>query len=226
MGRRELLRIQTRVKVEFKTFDQFYQEYTNNLSKGGIFIKTDKALAPQTVIEINLILPGLDQPLALVGEVVHVIDPETAKARGWDPGIGVHFIDFEEGGQQLLEEYIAEQYKKQSGQRLPDRRKHPRASIRLRVKFPSLEVLHQDYSEDISRGGIFIQTNKPREVGELFLITLVHPETGEELELEGEVVRVSKANASEPGNASGMGIRFVGVDENKHQAIDRFLGLA
>ncbi|MFO8056186.1 MAG: TIGR02266 family protein [bacterium] len=226
MGRRELLRIDAKVEVVFKSFDQFYREYTKNISKGGLFIKTRNPLKPQTVIEINLKLPEREDPLNLVGEVVHVIDPETADAQGWDPGIGVQFVDFEEGAHQELEEYVASLYKEEPDTRTEDRRRHSRRAVRLKVRFPSEDVLQQDYSEDMSRGGIFIQTNKARQVGDQFILTLVHPTTGRELEIPGEVVRVSTEDPQVPGSVTGMGIRFLEMDREKHKAIEEFLGLA
>jgi type IV pilus assembly protein PilZ len=225
MGRRELLRIKAKLKIEYKSFDQFYKEYTKDISKGGLFIKTDKILNSQDVVEISLYLPDQDEPIKMVGEIVHVIEPELADAHGWEGGMGVHFVDFEKGAHQQIEDYITRHYKEEPSMRVPDRRAHPRVSIRLRVKFPSLEVLQQDYSNDISRGGIFIQTQKPRAVGDRFVITMVHPVSGEELEFNGEVVRVTREDAKAPGSVSGMGIRFLELDEEKRKSIDKFLGI-
>lgn len=223
MSRRELLRIDARVEIEFKSFDHFHREYTKNISKGGIFIKTDKVFKPQTVIEIVLKLPNRESPLSIVGEVVHTIDQEMAEARGWEPGMGLHLVDFEEGSHQSLEEYVDQFLKKDLTPKPHDRRKHQRTAIRLRVKFPSLEVLKYDYSEDISHGGIFIQTQKPRDVGDQFIVTLVHPESGHELELRGEVARVTRQDPKLQDSISGMGIRFVEMDEEKKNGINEFL---
>jgi len=224
MGRRELLRIDAKVEVEYKSFEQFFREYTKNISKGGLFIKTQNVFKPQTAIEIVLKLPNREKPLTLVGEVVHAIEPELAEAKGWDPGIGVQFVDFEEGSHQALEEYVAQIYKKDPDIQVPDRRQHPRMAVRLRVKFPSLEVLQQDYSEDISHGGIFIQTQKPRGIGDRFMITLVHPQTEWELELFGEVVRVTRQDPRLQDSVPGMGIKFLEMDEKKIKDIENFLG--
>ena len=224
MSRRELLRVDAKVEVEFKTFDQFYREYTKNISKGGLFIKTRQPLPQQSVLEIMLKLPG-EKPLSLVGEVVHCIDNETAASNGWDPGIGIHFVDFEEASHQALDKYVAIHQQANPDALSPDRRKHERVALRLRVRFPSLEVLQHDYSEDISRGGIFIQTQKARQIGDQFLVTLVHPDTGEELELLSEVVRVSRLDPAVPGSVSGMALRFVNLTEKKARAIESFLGM-
>jgi type IV pilus assembly protein PilZ len=225
MGQREMLRIDAKIAVEFKNFDHFYREYANNLSKGGLFIKTEKALDTQTIVEVNLKLPNLADPLNLVGEVVHTIDAGMAKSNGWNAGMGIHFVDFEDGVQQILEEYIKASVAKKATQLAKDRRSHPRVLKSLRVKFPSLKVLQEDYSQDISSGGMFIQSQTPRPLGEKILIVLVHPDTKEELKLKGKVVRKSQEDPSDPSSISGMGIKFIDIDDKKQKAINIFLGL-
>jgi len=213
------------VEVEYKDFDQFYKEYTKDISRGGLFIKTNEVRPPLTVLEIILILPELTEPLKMVGEVVHTIEPELAEAHGWTAGMGVHFIDFDEGARQILDEYVGKRYKHEPAIRPQDRRRHKRKRIKLRVKFPSPEVLRDDYSQDISKGGIFIQTPNPRKVGDRFDLTLVHPETERELGLEGEVVRITQVDPGVPGSVSGMGIRFVDLTEENKKDIEKFLNL-
>ena len=225
MGGRELLRIDARVEVEFKNFDQFHREYTKNISQGGLFIKTPNSLPPQTIVEITLKLPEVEKPLSMVGEVVHVIDPETAKSHGWDPGMGIHFVDFEERDHQYLNEYVNQRHQENPQAESPDRRRHQRVALRLRVRFPSLEVLRHDYSEDIGRGGIFIQTPKAKKIGDRFTVTLVHPDTGQELDLMSEVVRLTRLDPAVPGSVAGMGLRFLEMDEKKIQTIENFLGM-
>jgi len=223
MGRRELLRVESKLDVEYKSFDQFFQEYAKNISLGGIFIKTPKMLPVQTVLEIDLKLPDRAEKIALVGEVVHTIDPKTAQEQGWEPGLGIHFVDFEETGKEMLAQYVREISQKHPHKLVRDRRSSERAPLRLRVKFPNLQTLMEDYSKDISQGGIFIQTEHPRGLGERFILSLVHPESKQELELEGEVVRISRKEPRDPGSVSGMGIRFTNLDEKAKQAINFFL---
>jgi len=216
--------VDAKVEVEFKSFDQFYREYTKNISKGGLFIKTKQALPTQTVLEIMLKLPG-EKPLSLVGEVVHCIDVESAQCNGWDAGIGVHFVDFEDGAHQTLEKYVHSRSATDPEILNRDRRRHERVALRLRVRFPSVEVLQHDYSEDISRGGIFIQTQKSRQIGDRFIVTLVHPDSGEELELPSEVVRITQLDPAVPGSVNGMGLRFLDMTEEKTRAVENFLGM-
>jgi uncharacterized protein (TIGR02266 family) len=226
MGRRDLLRVEMKVEVEYKDLQHFYREYTKNLSKGGLFIKTKKVLPQQTVIEITLKIPQFDSPFSLVGEVVHVIEPELAEAHGWDPGMGIQFVDFEEGSKQILDEFGARKYRDNPELRSDDRRQHKRKKLRLRVRFPSEDVLRQDYSQDLSRGGIFIQTAKPRKVGDMIEMTLVHPTTEKELQLNGKVVRIITEDNPRTNMKAGMGIKFIDLREEDKKDIRDFLSLA
>ncbi len=225
MGQREMLRIDAKIAIEYKNFDVFYKEYADNLSKGGLFVHTENTLDRQSIVHVVLKLPNRADPLNLVGEVVHTIDLNMAKSNGWKPGMGIHFVDFEDGTHQLLEKYIQTSIEKNTSTLSKDRRKHPRVMKSLRIKFPSLKVLQEDYSQDISSGGMFIQSKAPRPVGEEIQVVLVHPETKQELKLKGEVVRTAHEDPKEPVSVSGMGIKFINLDKKKQKAIDKFLGL-
>ncbi len=226
MGKRELLRIQAEIEIHFRSFDQFYREYTANISKGGLFIKSLAPMPPQTVIEIKLFLPEEEKPVTALGEVVHVISPEFAKDRGWDSGMGVHLIDFDQQTQKRLEKYIG-RWAEENPRVIMDRRQHRRSVIRMKVRFPDLTTLLENYAKDISHGGIFIPTNDPKPIGIVITLTLIHPETGEEVELQGEVVRVvTEGEAREKKDQRlipGMGVKFIQVSQEQQSALDKFL---
>ncbi len=223
MGRRQLLRIDAKIVVEFQTADQFFEEYATNISNGGMFINSRDSLPVQTVLEITLKLPGLEEGIKVIGEVVHVIEGQAADDNNWKAGMGIHFVDYEETAKNEIEKYVQKTRKSKPQKQGQDRRKESRLSIRLRVKFPSQEVLQHDFADDISRGGIFIQTEKPRAVGDRFILTLVHPDTGQELEFKGEVVHLAKRDHKVPGSINGMGLKFLEMNEKTRVAIQCFL---
>jgi type IV pilus assembly protein PilZ len=228
MGRRELLRIEAEIEIHFKNFEQFYKEYAKNISKGGIFIKSNNPLPPQTIIEIKIFLPDDKEPLDVVGEVVHIIEPEIAQQRGWDPGMGVHFVDYDEEMFKRLEKYIDSQADEKPQAKV-DRRRHQRTTTRMKVKFPDLTTLLENYAKDISQGGIFIPTTDPKPVGVTITLTLVHPENGEEVEINGEVVRVvTEKEAKEHKDRKlvpGMGIKFVNLEHDQQLSLEQFLAV-
>lgn len=224
MGRRELLRIQAEIEIHFTSFDHFYKEYTKNISKGGIFVKTNNPLAPQTVIAIKLFLPGSQDPLNLVAEVVHVLTPEIAKLHNWDPGMGLHFVDYDAATAKRLEQYISDQIKL-NPQVKDERRKHQRFSTHIRLKFPDVATFKGSYASDISQGGIFIPTTNPKPVGTKISLSLVHPQTQEEVQMAGEIVRVITEQEAQQNKdlTPGMGIKFINMTPERQQALQKFL---
>jgi uncharacterized protein (TIGR02266 family) len=72
--------------VEYEGADDFVGDYTENLSSGGTFVSTSRALEPDTSVRLVLSFPGLLEPIAIEGVV--------RWSRGDDdPGVGVEFKD-------------------------------------------------------------------------------------------------------------------------------------
>jgi type IV pilus assembly protein PilZ len=105
-----------------------------------------------------------------------------------------------------------------------DRRESPRHAITLRVDYKRMNTFFADYAKNISKGGTFIRTSKPLDVGTEFVFVLSIPEQTEHLQLHGEVMwTVDEGRASEERPA-GMGIRFRFVDDSERQALETFVG--
>ena len=95
-----------------------------------------------------------------------------------------------------------------------DRRREARAPIELKVEYTRLNTFFYDYTKNISKGGTFIKTERPLDVGTIFLFKLILPAQAEPLELRGEVRWVVKEGEPQPpqvaaGHEAGMGIKFV-----------------
>lgn len=95
-----------------------------------------------------------------------------------------------------------------------ERRQAQRAPIELKVEYKRLNTFFYDYTKNISKGGTFIKTEKPLDVGTIFLFKLMLPAQSAPLALRGEVRWVVKDGAPLPpqvpaGHEAGMGIKFV-----------------
>jgi type IV pilus assembly protein PilZ len=95
-----------------------------------------------------------------------------------------------------------------------DRRREARAPIELKVEYKRLNTFFYDYTKNISKGGTFIKTEKPLDIGTIFLFKLMLPAQAAPLALRGEVRWVVKDGAPLPpqvaaGHDPGMGIKFV-----------------
>lgn len=80
------------------------------------------------------------------------------------------------------------------------------------------------YAKNISRGGLFVATVKPREPGEEFTIELVLPTTPQKLKVNCLCTVVWKRlferkNPNEPG----MGLRFLDLPKELADQIDRWV---
>jgi type IV pilus assembly protein PilZ len=93
-----------------------------------------------------------------------------------------------------------------------DRRIHPRSSIELNVEYKKLNTFFHDYTRNISKGGTFIRTTKPLDVGTEFIFKLKVPELLEPLSLRGQVkwvVKEEDAGKDPEKPDAGMGIMFL-----------------
>lgn len=80
------------LRVEYKKVNSFLFDYTQNISKGGTFIKTDKPLPLGTEFVFKLQVPYLDEPLTLRGQVKWIGTDLGPDATEGEPGMGIEFI--------------------------------------------------------------------------------------------------------------------------------------
>jgi len=79
-------------------------------------------------------------------------------------------------------------------------RKYSRKPSFIPVECSSFEACFTDFIQDISNGGVFIQTDGHFFVGQQITLTFTIPKAGVDTSVGGEVVRV---------NTRGIGVRFV-----------------
>jgi type IV pilus assembly protein PilZ len=107
-----------------------------------------------------------------------------------------------------------------------ERREAERAPIELKVEYRRLNTFFYDYTKNISKGGTFIKTDRPLDVGTVFLFQLQIPTLPSPMELRGEVRWVVLPDAPPPpsvpaGHEPGMGIRFVYDAGDQREALER-----
>src|SRR5207248_3014249 len=85
------------------------------------------------------------------------------------------------------------------------------------VEYQRMNTFFSDYTKNISRGGTFIGTENPLQVGTRFSFKLVIPALSEALELTGEVRWVRPRG--DEGEA-GMGIQFIFASDSERAVID------
>ena len=94
-------------------------------------------------------------------------------------------------------------------QEAEERRGAGRAPIELRVEYKRLNSFFADYTKNISRGGTFIRTERPLDVGTDFVFKLGIPTLVEPLVLVGKVQWVITVEQATSEQEPGMGIGFI-----------------
>ena len=94
-----------------------------------------------------------------------------------------------------------------------------RVPVRLRMGFESYGEIRESLMTNLSRGGLFIATPSPLEMGATLHLRIRIEESQAELQLEAEVVALN----SGPGLKSeecGMGVKFVHLDQEQQKLVD------
>ena len=95
-----------------------------------------------------------------------------------------------------------------------------RAAIELRVEYKRLNAFFADYTKNISRGGTFICTDRPLEIGTDFVFRLGVPNLSEPLVLKGKVQWIVTSEQATHEQESGMGILFVFESELERERVE------
>lgn len=105
-------------------------------------------------------------------------------------------------------------------------RRQPRLPISLEVAYRTAGAFLVSYSINLSKGGIFLETSQPLEIGEQLTLKFDVPGVGP-LEVLGTVAWVRAG--SHDGLPDGMGIQFDQLDQQYGEVIDElvrdFVGL-
>jgi uncharacterized protein (TIGR02266 family) len=112
--RRAFPRVNARFEVRFATVQDFVLQYAANISAGGVFVQTDDPPLLETVVKVEMDLPG-SGPVQASGRVVHRVSKEDASLRGTPPGMGVQFVDASDEFREKIDmaiEYILQQNQK------------------------------------------------------------------------------------------------------------------
>jgi type IV pilus assembly protein PilZ len=98
------------LRVEYQRLNTFFYDYTRNISRGGTFIRTTRPLPVGTLFLFRLVVPTLEEPLALLGMVRWIRRSGQAahgKRQELEPGMGIRFV-FEDDRQRLTVDGLVE----------------------------------------------------------------------------------------------------------------------
>jgi type IV pilus assembly protein PilZ len=101
-----------------------------------------------------------------------------------------------------------------------ERRASPRAAIELNVEYKRLNTFFADYTRNISKGGTFIRTDRPLEIGTEFVFALSIRGLEEPLRLRGRVKWVVQQEQATDDSPPGMGIAFQYDNDEERRATE------
>ncbi len=107
--------------------------------------------------------------------------------------------------------------------RWSDRRSSARHAITLRVDYKRMNTFFADYAKNISKGGTFIRTSKPLDIGTEFVFVLSIPGQADHLQLRGEVMWIVAESQANDDRPAGMGIRFRFAEDAEREQLDQFV---
>jgi uncharacterized protein (TIGR02266 family) len=104
-----------------------------------------------------------------------------------------------------------------------DRRQHPRYDVKIKVDYRTMDMFLSNYVTNISKGGVFIQTENPLPLQSEIHLTLSLPELGATIEAKGKVAWTYDIKKGTSHIAPGMGIKFVDLPPQQKTLLEDYL---
>ncbi len=101
---RKETRVQKTLSLMFKDRKSFIKAYTGNISRGGLFIMTERPLKEGEQFLLKLQVPDLPEPIKVNCEVSWVREQSDIEKR--PPGMGVKFSKMTKRDNQILNQYF------------------------------------------------------------------------------------------------------------------------
>ena len=103
--RRQHQRVPTQILIQYRNADQFFTDYIENISLGGIFVPTQQPLPENTRLQISFALPDCDELITTEGIVVRCVQSQSDNGDS-SSGMGIQFQELSEENLQLIDEYV------------------------------------------------------------------------------------------------------------------------
>jgi type IV pilus assembly protein PilZ len=193
------------------------QTTSRGLSSEGIAVRS---LIPPRIgarVSLALYLPGNPKPEVAVGVV-----SAATRARPVPAGFWVRFTAIDTAARERITALVIDKAREMRDSR-PDRG-FQRFHTKFTVRFRTAREFVREHTENISRGGVFIQTQSPPQVDEVITVQLELPDGGPPATSSGIVMhRVSVDEAEQNGLIPGIGVQFLDADDQFRQRIDRYI---
>ncbi len=221
------------VPVGFSGGGLSMQTTTSRLSVEGVFIRCLVSPKESSQVSLTIAIPDVSGSFEASGTVTERINRREV---GKDLGFFVQFVDLKSEMRAKLEGFL-----RSKGIGAPPSRVTPRPPVkaeptpapeqpgprrafarvpaRLQVSWASPKEFLVTYSENISRGGIFVASKVPPQMREIVELSLELPDNLGPARTMAEVVqRVTVEEAKATGRVAGAGLQFVGSADGSFRA--------
>ncbi len=90
----------------------------------------------------------------------------------------------------------------------------------LNVEYKRVNTFFADYTRNISKGGTFIRTDRPLQLGTEFVFALTIRTVAEPLKLRGRVKWVVSPEEATADQPAGMGIEFLYASDDERRSTE------
>lgn len=91
--------------MEFERLGRRHRAESEDLSRNGVFVRTDELLPVGAVTEVTLSLPD-NARFRVIARVAHILSPTAARALGRHVGMGFQFLETDSAGREALVGYL------------------------------------------------------------------------------------------------------------------------
>jgi uncharacterized protein (TIGR02266 family) len=117
-----------------------------------------------------------------------------------------------------LKRMLNRKFQPELGDDEADRRESIRVPVNLRVSFVSYGEVGRSLMTNLSRGGLFIKTPEPMEIGTPIELRVQVGDSQNELTIPGKVVSVNSGGSR--AAEAGMGVRFNELSPEQQKGVD------
>ncbi|MBS2021067.1 MAG: PilZ domain-containing protein [Deltaproteobacteria bacterium] len=219
--------------VRFVAEGHAVQTTSRALSDEEIDVRCLRPPAVGSRVSMALYLPGVSQPEVAVGIVCdaheEVEGPSKAGFRARFLAVHPHARErilavlTSRSTQRALPPPLAPEPPHQEVARREDRA-FPRFPVRFRVRFSTAFDFVTEYAENISAGGLFIETLDPPELTRAVSVVLELPDGGTPISAIAIAVhRVTLERSKVTGEQPGCGVQFIDTSDGFRERIDSYI---
>lgn len=206
------------LRIAFDSAEAFQREFDSNLSNGGAFVRTERALDLRAQVDVELCLNWCKKSIKLEAEVVHLVPREMAGV-GATPGVAVQFLLPVQTLRERLGALVVTSKRSADTRKDAGMRKAQRKPVRVAAQIETGGAVLSGQTRNLSLTGVLVGVGgQGVPIGQTVSLMLEHPQTRERKAIAGRVVR----HVQSEGDVSALAVEFTPGDADR-EGIERFV---